>query len=164
MLRRVLTTALAIGLLATTPAAAHAATWNWNSQSSPVSVYSNGSSGTLLGQGYGSVTLTGRVSGGYWIVSYSGAGTVRDRQPGNDSIYWENTVQVLGASNPDAYPAFREQGTRWNGSTWFRSTRTHSLALGSIDRRADIQRKVCEDRRFAGDPCRGGWRPTPLSF
>ncbi|MGH3388511.1 MAG: hypothetical protein ACRDOO_06505 [Actinomadura sp.] len=165
MLRRLLTVVIAGGLLVSMPGAAQAATWTWNSRSAPLSVYSNGASGTRLGQGHGSMTITFRLGTGYSHVDFTGRGYLRDSRPGNNSIYWENWFQVLDPGANDFLPAKKVQSTRWNGSSWrlFQKSTTLTL-LDKIRRRAQLYRKVCEDRRLASDPCHGGWRNGEIQF
>lgn len=134
-----LATVLAVGTLAVSSVGiASAATWA--SKTSPQNVH-NGSK--LVGQSYGS--YTGKTSLGGGSQGTKASGWVRDRSPGNETIYVRLTV-----TNSARSTTTRDHNTeRYNDSAWTAVgvSAWHAVATSKVDLR------TCEDIRFWVDPC-----------
>ena len=113
-------------------------------------------SGIHVGQGYGTYEKLNTSSGTVNRMT----GATRDLHPGGNSIYWQaDFSSSAGICIAPQYTSCTQQfyaynsvqGTRSNGSGWLTSWNQAAVNRNATSTRANF--KVCEDQRFAVDPC-----------
>lgn len=114
---------------------------SYGTSSSPLKVY-NGSK--LVGESYGSYVSRTRLSGDTYGTTASGS--IRDRSPGNETVYVRLTATITARSSTTR----SHTSERYNDSSWTRYptfSAWHASAVSHVDL------NVCEDIRFWFDPC-----------
>lgn len=117
---------------------------NWLSSGKPLVLIIEGSA---AGAAFGSFDAVG--------AKWHNPTTLRDVQPGGDSIYGVSVAQrcPTSACSTGNISTQSVRSTNYNGAAWQKFAVDGSMVGNSWARL--ISQRVCQDRRFRGDPCSG---------